>query len=162
MKGIAPDIVLPSVLDALEIGEEFLPHALPWTVVDPALYRPVANLRPLIPELRRKSEARCAGESRFKHLGKLVDDMRGRQASKEITLNLEERLALAKTEKGLDEAEEDAIEAMGSENAAQGQDVVLSEALRILVDLATAQEQGAPQGEGSVPAPVTVQEAGPP
>ena len=39
LKGVTPDIIIPSPFDALEIGEDTLPHALDWTSVGRAWFR---------------------------------------------------------------------------------------------------------------------------
>ena len=141
LKGVVPDIVIPSVLDALEVGEEFLPHAMQWTVVNTALYRPMMNLKPLIPQLRRASEARRAKDSRYAVQADIIKRLRDHQESASISLNLDDRLALAREEKGLEKAQQQALESDdegdGDEHARRDNDIMLSEAERILADLIT-------------------------
>ena len=139
LKGVVPDIVVPSVLDALEIGEEFLPHAMQWTVVNTALYRPVMNLKPFIPQLRRASDARRAKDPRFAAQADIIKRIRDHQESASISLNLDERLALAHEEKGLEKVQEEALDAdddtQGDAHAHHDNDITLAEAEHILVDL---------------------------
>ena len=142
MKGVAPDIVIPSVWDALEIGEEYLPHALNWTVIGMARYRPVSDLTPLIPELRKKSEARRQKDPRFATLRETIRLVRKNQESTEISLNLDDRVALAKEEKGLAKLQDAALaggedeEDAGAPKKAADSDIILRETERILLDLA--------------------------
>lgn len=152
LKGVTPDIVIPSVLDSLELGEEFLPHALPWSVVYPALYRPVADLRGVIPQLRRRSEERRQKDARFAAYGSLLDRLAERQKSQEISLNLDERLAQVRSEQELQKSLE-AEEARGDESAnapkngkdeAKKKDLLLDEALNILSDLVALEKEPKP------------------
>lgn len=142
LKGVVSDIVIPSVLDALDVGEEFLPHAMQWTVINTALYRPVMDLKPLIPELRRTSEARRANDPRFQAQTGIVKRIREHQETAGISLNLEERMVLAREEKGLEAAQRDALdgdedETVGHDLAKGDHDIMLVEAERILADLVT-------------------------
>ncbi len=139
LKGVVPDIIIPSVLDVIEIGEEFLPNAMGWTVVNMAQYRPVADLSPWIGGLRQASEGRRAKDSRFAAQATIIRRIKNRMDSQEISLNLEDRLALAREEKGMEKLQ---AEAMGEEGFAEDapkkskeNDVVLSETERIMNDL---------------------------
>ena len=134
-RGIAPDIIIPSVLDSLEVGEEYLPNAMEWSSELPALYLPVGNLQQLLPQLREKSEERLKDNHRFSAYNELILQLAERQKAKSISLNLDERLALARTErelqKALDEADPDA-----DGEKKKDKDIVLDESLNILSDLA--------------------------
>ena len=139
LKGVVPDIVIPSVLDGLEVGEEYLPHAMQWSVVNPALYRPVMDLKPLLPDLRRWSDARRQKDARFKAQADIIKRIKEHQQSDEISLKLEDRLALAHEEKGLEKVQQEALEAAddseSNESGKRENDIVLLEAERILADL---------------------------
>lgn len=39
-RGVSPDLVVPSMLDHLESGEQYMDYALPWDQVLPVPYRP--------------------------------------------------------------------------------------------------------------------------
>lgn len=139
MKGVVPDIPIHSVLDVLEVGEEYLPHAMPWTVISMAQYQPFADLSPWIPGLKKQSEARRAGDPRFVAQEELIGRVKKHQDAVEISLNLEERLVLAREEKGLDKAQD---EASGEEtlpadspHRISERDFVLKETEHILSDL---------------------------
>jgi carboxyl-terminal processing protease len=146
LKGVVPDMVIPSVLEALEIGEEFLPHAMNWSVIDMAQYRPVADLSAVIPRLRRLSEQRRAADTRFAAQAATIERVRKRVATAEISLNLDDRLALAREEKGAEKAEAEAIGEEGVEglpppkdrnkdkDKSKEDDLLLAEAERILND----------------------------
>jgi carboxyl-terminal processing protease len=139
MKGIVPDIVIPSVLDELEIGEEYLPHAFPWSRVGAVTFAPYADLQPLLPELRKRFEERRKADPRFAAQAKVLARVAERQKSTEIPLQLDERLALARAEKGLNELEEKALRDPAEDGAPpegeRSPDLFLDESLRILADL---------------------------
>ena len=61
-KGVEPDIVLPSLFQHLESGEQYLDNSLPWDHVDPIAYG-TYNLTPAkLKILREKSKKRVAGD----------------------------------------------------------------------------------------------------
>jgi carboxyl-terminal processing protease len=143
-KGVASDLVLPSAFDYFAgLGEDKLPNAIPWSTVAPARYRAVAELGPLIAELKTRSEARLADDARWQrhlrrmkrieHVSNLVD----------VPLQLDKRRAFARDEQDLDELDEQLSDEGSTrkdrEEARRAQDVVMDEALRILVDLVDLQ-----------------------
>lgn len=140
LKGVVPDIHIPSVLDVLDVGEEFLPHAIPWTVISMARYSPVSDLSAVLPHLRMASEARRAKDPRFTAQHDVIERVKAHQTISGISLNLKDRIALAREEKVLDKAQD---EAMGdNESDAEGmpertleKDLVLKESTRILEDI---------------------------
>lgn len=139
LKGVVPDITIPSVLDVLEVGEEYLPHAMPWTVISMARYQPFSDLSPLVPELRRNSEGRRAKDPRFVAQKDVMERVGSHQKVSEISLNLQDRLELAREEKGLDKAQDEVLgeDEAGKEPARKNpeKDFVLRETERILADL---------------------------
>lgn len=94
LKGVVPDIVLPSVEEFLPIGENDLPHALAWDEIPSSLFAgqpyPSATLTPLI----QASHARQESLEEFALLRKTIDRFREKQAEKTVSLNLEERQTL--------------------------------------------------------------------
>lgn len=140
MKGVVPDIRIPSVLDVLDVGEEFLPHAIPWTVISMARYSPVRDLGPLIPALKAASEARRARDPRFAAQREVIERITKHQRDVEISLNLNDRIVMAREEKLLDKAQNEALgdpEPDGDEVEvkASDKDLVLRESAKILADM---------------------------
>jgi len=93
LKGVVPDIILPSIDDFLPIGEQDLPHALPWDEISPSFF----DATPITPKdfvtLRDQSKARMDKLPEFALLKKSIDRFKERQAEKTISLNLETRRA---------------------------------------------------------------------
>jgi carboxyl-terminal processing protease len=140
MKGVTPDIVTPSILDSMEVGEEYLPHALMWSTVFPALYRRKADLDSILPVLKQQSEERQQKDPRFMAYRSLVEQLGERQKASEISLNLEERLKLARSEKELQKLLQNA-DVKDAEKDKKNQDIILDEALKILSDFTILQQK---------------------
>jgi len=140
LKGVTPDIVIHSPFDYMELGEEYLPNALDLSDVTSATYTPVADLAPLIPTLRTNSETRCANDPRFIAYGKLLQRIETINKTEELPLNLDERRALAKSEKELSTLEAELDPDTDTENTPETpkkdikHDLVLQESLNVLAD----------------------------
>jgi carboxyl-terminal processing protease len=91
LKGVVPDIVLPSIEDYLPIGEADLPRALVWDQIPTSFF----DGQPLEGKVReplvKASTERQASLPEFAYLRKIVDRFKLRQEQKLISLNLEER-----------------------------------------------------------------------
>ncbi|MCP5515790.1 MAG: carboxy terminal-processing peptidase [Verrucomicrobiales bacterium] len=87
MRGVAPDIVLPSVNNLLEVGEANQKYALPWDTIPSADYQAVNQIAPCLPELRRRSEARVAKDKDFGYVHEDMAEYNRRQADKMVSLN---------------------------------------------------------------------------
>jgi carboxyl-terminal processing protease len=91
LKGVVPDISLPSIDDFLPIGEKDLPHALVWDEIPTSFFdgRPVAPN--LMTRLREKSLTRQQSLEEFSHLRRSIDFFRSKQENKVVSLSLDER-----------------------------------------------------------------------
>ena len=134
LKGIEPDIVIPSPLEAMEIGEETLPHALPWSQIGPAYYDHANELPLILDELKQRSKARLAQSEKYSTYTNLLGQMAVRQRAPTISLNLEQRLQLAASERALREAIEDKPAHDGDEGKVKRPDFALDESLQVLCD----------------------------
>ena len=136
LRGVIPDLVLPSLYDALELGEDQLPGALPYTTVNPAYYAKTADLAPFLPRLKAASDARLAKDEQYLAAQKLIDHVREANAKQVVTLNLEKRRTRMRAERQLQKAQDDLLS--GAQRKKQGptpeNDPVLREALAILSD----------------------------
>lgn len=133
LKGVTPDVILPSYLDSMEIGEEYLDHALPWTQVRSAYYRPWdPSVKPFIPELQTRSAERIAASEEFKEFMERREKIRERMQTPEISLNLSNRVEEILAEREIEEMQE---EMLAQDDDEEKEDIILDEALRILSDL---------------------------
>jgi carboxyl-terminal processing protease len=100
LKGIIPDIILPSIDEFLPIGEASLPHALVWDEI-PTSFFDGAPLDPkVLKALRDSSQQRQTSLEEFGYLRKSVDWFKMRQNEKLVSLNIEKR----RQQKDADEA----------------------------------------------------------
>jgi carboxyl-terminal processing protease len=91
LKGVVPDIILPSIEDYLPIGESDLPHALDWDYIPASHFdgRPLAPsvLTPLITASAKRQQQL----PEFDYLRRAIDRFKTRQDQKTISLNLDTR-----------------------------------------------------------------------
>jgi carboxyl-terminal processing protease len=93
LKGVMPDIVLPSVWNyAKDIGEKALENPLPWTNVPAAKYDKLDLVEAYLPELMRRSGERVANNQDFAYIREDIELFRKAQADRTVSLNEQERL----------------------------------------------------------------------
>ena len=148
VEGIAADVHLPSLLDSLDIGEDKLTYALPFSRIRPADYRMAWDLHRYVPQLRELSAERTAKDERFqRHLAN-VKGMKEISDREYVSLREDVRKAQMAADRELRELDqenddEEAESAKDSKkkskrrrrNEPKEDDVVLDEAFRILSDL---------------------------
>ena len=137
-RGVALDLVLPSPWQGLPISESDLPHALPWSQIDPAEATKAGSFQAVLPELSRRSAARVAASPDFQSL---LGDLAARDATKDadvISLNLDKRRAELAALSNQDVEPDRPLEGVPSaeERAAQiAKDYILQESAAILRDV---------------------------
>ncbi|MFA5689517.1 MAG: carboxy terminal-processing peptidase [Kiritimatiellales bacterium] len=138
LKGVQPDVILPSIYDAIEIGEEFLPNALPWTQVRNAYYRPWSpSVKPYLPELQTRSGERTANDEEFKKIISRRDRIQKRMNTPEVSLKLTDRIAEIVNEKEIEDVQDKMEELLVRTDEDENEklpDPVLDETIRILTD----------------------------
>jgi len=145
VEGVEADIHLPSLLDSLDIGEDKLTYALPFTRIQPADYRLSWDMHKYAKTLRDLSAARTSKDERFKKHVENVKGMRQISDREEVSLEFEARKAQMAKDRELRELDNEEKEDDDDETAAKKRrrkrnergknDVVLDEAYRILGDL---------------------------
>jgi len=149
LEGVKADLHLPSLLDALDIGEDKLTYALPFTKINSADYSLAWNLTKYVPTLSQRSDVRLKEDARYiKH----VENVKGMKEISEresVSLEYETRktqMAADRELRELDELEEEDEESeektskkkekkRRKRNERPEDDVVLDEAKRVLMDL---------------------------
>jgi carboxyl-terminal processing protease len=91
LKGVVPDIVLPSIEDYLPIGEADLPRALVWDQIATSTFEGEPLNPKVLTPLRQASLDRQAKLEEFTYLRKNVEWFKNRQEQKLISINLEDR-----------------------------------------------------------------------
>ena len=144
-EGVSADIHLPSLLDSLDIGEDKLTYALPFSRISPADYRLAWNMHAYVPALKSFSEKRLEGNARYlKHL----ENVKGmREIADRETVSLEynarkAQMAADRTLRELDELDDENDEDSEKKkskrrrrNEPKKDDVVLDESKLIMMDL---------------------------
>ena len=145
LEGVSADIHLPSLLDSLDIGEDKLTYALPFSRISPADYRLAWNMHAYVPALKSFSEKRLEGNARYlKHL----ENVKGmREIADRETVSLEynarkAQMAADRTLRELDELDDENDEDSEKKkskrrrrNEPKKDDVVLDESKLIMMDL---------------------------
>ncbi|HWA08283.1 MAG TPA: carboxy terminal-processing peptidase [Opitutaceae bacterium] len=92
LKGVVPDIVLPSVDDYMpQLGEKSLDHALVWDEVKPSFFDGKPLEAKVLDPLRAASLQRQGSLEEFSYLQKNIDRFKALQDQKLISLNLDTR-----------------------------------------------------------------------
>lgn len=101
--GVVPQLVLPSVLDGLEIGESYLDNVMPHDRIAPAPgFRPLDAKALFLPRLRDLNQERVNASKDFGYVIEDVMKTKKRIAENRVSLNLKERekeLAVAEAER---------------------------------------------------------------
>jgi carboxyl-terminal processing protease len=144
LEGVASDIRLPSLLDSLDVGEDKLTYALPFSRIAPADYALCWNMDRYIPALGRLSAERLEKNERYiRHLAN-VRGMKEIGEREEVPLEFAARrrqMAADREYREIDELEKEEDDESEDKprrrrrNERRDDDVVLDEAFRILGDL---------------------------
>jgi len=152
-RGVTPDIALPSLIDANEVGESTRDRALPWDHIEPAAFRVEGDLKPLTVSLQKLHDERTANSADFRYLRDDIAALEAMRSQKTLSLNLKTREAERKRLEGERLARENAWRAAHDiklvksleeikDDAAAG--ILLDEASQIAADLAAATVHRAP------------------
>lgn len=91
LRGVTPDISLPTAVDAGDFGESSYDNALPWTLIKPADYTPTGDLKELLPLLQTSHDARVAKDKDFQYLQEDIAEIKVQRKKNLISLNEAER-----------------------------------------------------------------------
>ncbi len=162
LRGVTPDLVLPGLSDPKTFGESSYDNALPWTEVKPAKYKPLGDMKALLPPLQSRHDLRVQKDPDFQ---RFVDDAEALKVQREkrvISLNEAERRnemaaqanrlkSRGQVNDGVDTGEDDGLQAnerslsadIALEKARKNaKDALLNEAAAIVADEADLQAGG--------------------
>ncbi|MEC5341719.1 carboxy terminal-processing peptidase [Brenneria populi] len=92
MKGVTPDIMMPTGTETVDTGEKFEDNALPWDSIKAADYAKSGDLKPVIGELNEIHQQRIARDPEFQYI---AEDIARYNAMKDkrntVSLNLAQR-----------------------------------------------------------------------
>ena len=158
LEGVAADIHLPSLLDSLDIGEDKLTYALPFSRIAPAEYPLAWNAYVYTDELAQLSEMRLAGNERYQqHLANVAgmkelserEEVSLEYAARKVQMEKDRELRELDDEENENDDEETAAKKRRKRNQPKKDDVVLDEAFNILSDyirLNKGEEMPLPKG----------------
>ena len=92
-RGVTPDIALPSLIDAKEVGESTRDRALPWDHIDPAAFRTEGDLKSIAASLQKLHDDRTATSADFRYLREDIAALDAMRGQKTLSLNLKTREA---------------------------------------------------------------------
>ncbi|UIL54077.1 carboxy terminal-processing peptidase [Pantoea agglomerans] len=91
-KGVTPDLLMPTGVEAAETGEKFEDNALPWDSINAATYVKTGDVKPLVPQLTRQHADRIAQDREFQYIMKDIARYNALKDKRNIvSLNLAQR-----------------------------------------------------------------------
>ncbi|NII09665.1 carboxy terminal-processing peptidase [Oleiagrimonas sp. C23AA] len=94
LRGVKPDIQFPKNGDEKDFGESTYDNALPWTHISPSPgYKPLADVKPLVPLLEKKHEQRVTTSKSWKLMLDELAEYKKNRAKTELSLNYATREA---------------------------------------------------------------------
>ena len=155
-RGIVPDIGFPELYDVHRIGESSLDDAMPWDMIQPAVYTEANDIQPLLPELRARHSERVASVPEFDYLQALASKSQENTERTQLSLNeatrraeidqddqwrLQLENALRKAQGEAELASLDELDDLDFEEESEDDDPMLVEAGEILLDLIGLERQ---------------------
>ncbi|MFI4914495.1 MAG: carboxy terminal-processing peptidase [Steroidobacterales bacterium] len=148
LRGVVPDIALPSAISTEDVGEAVLPHALPWDRIAAVPFHALNSDPMLVQTLAHEEEDRAARDADFQWLLAGIATLNTERKDRSLSLNLKERQQQRITQSQAQLAQENArrgvdglppIKAIEDVAASDEPDVVLAQASKIMTDLVAAQ-----------------------
>jgi len=87
LRGVTPDIKLPTMGDSDTFGESSYDNALPWTQIKPAVYIPTGDVKEIVPLLDKKHDARVAKDKDFQYLAEDIALVKKQRKENSVSLN---------------------------------------------------------------------------
>jgi carboxyl-terminal processing protease len=156
LRGVIPDVKMPSLNDIQNFGESSYENALPWSSIKPADYKPLNDFNGIFSKLIVSHEERIKQNKDFQYLKQDIELFKAQRKKKSITLNeverrkerLEQETRLAAREKENTDknsntallpddgllANERKIDSNVNNNKVDNKDIYLKEAANILND----------------------------
>lgn len=91
LRGVTPDISLPSMTDTEEFGESSYGNALPWTQIKAADYTPEGSLAGIVPVLTASHNKRVSHDKDFKYMQEDIAEFNKLRQKNLISLNEADR-----------------------------------------------------------------------
>jgi carboxyl-terminal processing protease len=150
LKGVMPDLELPSAFKVNEYGEGSQPSALPWDQIPSSKYESTNNIsEKIVGQLRDKYKQRLKSDEELKTLVKTIDEFKKARENKVVSLQEskrkverdeaeKKRAALKQLGEDADDDEDEAdtkVAAEAPKEAKKKKDIYITETGRMLTDL---------------------------
>ncbi len=161
-RGVDPDIVLPSHIDADQIGESVRESALPWDTIQTTRFRAGEPMDETIDSLIVSHTERAKDDPNVQYLMQFIEDDRENRGRKSVSLNLDTRKEERTTnmaralelENGRRAAVGfEALESLEDIDEDERPDIQLDQAAGIVRDLAEMREIGEPPAQAAQVSP---------
>jgi carboxyl-terminal processing protease len=106
LRGVTPDINLPTMTDAEEFGESSFDNALPWTQIKAADYTPAGDLTGDLPILITNHDKRVSHDQDFKYLQEDIAEFNTLRQKNLISLNEADRRKERKAQEAREKSRE--------------------------------------------------------
>lgn len=103
LRGVAADIVLPSLSDLSDVSESSLQDPLPWDTVSAARFQKLNRVQPYLAQLRDDASKRVQTDKGFALLAEAIARVKKTIATKTVSLNEKERRDEIAKSKSLEE-----------------------------------------------------------
>ncbi|RWR03815.1 carboxy-terminal protease [[Pantoea] beijingensis] len=91
-KGVTPELLMPTGVEAVETGEKFEDNALPWDSINAATYVKTGDLKPLEAQLLKDHNDRIAKDPEFQYIIKDIARFNALKAKRNmVSLNFAQR-----------------------------------------------------------------------
>lgn len=87
LRGVSPDISLPSGSDTESFGESSFDNALPWSQIQTANFTPAGDVKAIVPLLTASHDARISKDQDFKYLLEDIAEFNLQRKKNLVTLN---------------------------------------------------------------------------
>ncbi len=92
LKGVVPDIVLPSKFNVAEVGEEVLDNAMEWDTTIGKRIEKLNRVQPYLADLQKRSTKRVESDKDFQYVFEDIEETKKLLADRSVSLN--ERIRL--------------------------------------------------------------------
>jgi len=157
-RGVNPDIMLPSPIDADQIGESVRDSALPWDTIQTTRFRAGEPMDDTIDSLTVSHSERAKDDPNVQYLMQFIEDDRENRNRKSVSLNLDarkdERAANMARALQLENGRRaaiglEALESLEDIDEDERPDIQLDQAAGIVTDLAVMREIGEPPAQAA-------------
>ncbi len=91
LRGVIPDLKLPSVINYAEVGEASMEYPLPWDVVSSATFQKWNSVKPYLTELQKRSDRRLTSDKEYVYIREDIELFKKALADKSVSMNEEKR-----------------------------------------------------------------------